>query len=229
MRARAWVLLAVALLLIGLLVWAIPHIGDWLTKPQVTVPGVVGKVDTIPDTTAMQQRPETTTTLPERIVTRTVKGHVAVSTGTPDTAGARRFADAVARADAYRDTLEAMRVRGDTSAPPPKPKAVLPTTWGRYREGLLQLGLTRSDGSVLNATYRVSPRMEWYSGFDSGSDTLPVVRADKWFVRAARQTVKCAPRAAIVGGAGGALSDTKDALNAGLRGAAFTLLGCLIG
>lgn len=230
MRTRAWVLFAVALLLIGLLVWAIPHIGDWLTKPQVTVPGVVGKVDTIPDTTAMQQRPETTTTRLQRIVKRTVKGHVSLSQGTPDTALARKFADAVSEAARWRDSVAKLNAKGDTTTPrPPKPKVILPTTWGHVRDGRLQLGLTRSDGSVLNETVKAAGHIEWYTGYDRGSDTLPVIRADRWFVRAARQTVKCAPRAALLGGGAGAATDTEKPLRGAIRGAVFTLAGCLIG
>lgn len=200
LRLRWWVILGLAVLAIGLL---LSHASCWGRRP--TEPRV-SRVDTVPDKVILQQKPDTAPSLPQRIVKRRVPTHIAVSQGTPDTALARKYADAVMAASRWRDSvakLTAARQESHDTTPlvlPPKPRAVLVPAWANYDGSTLTYGLTRSDGSVLVATARVKPRWELYSGQDRFSDSIPIIRADRWFVRYARRAPKCLVKGTVLGG-----------------------------
>ncbi len=184
--------------------------------PRPTQPEIIGKVDTVPDTVIVRSRPRIVVKWRDRIVTKTVPVRVAVSEGTPDTMYALRYALQALAADSARRA----RIEGHTP--------ILPPASGTYDGKRLTLWLTRSDGSLMKATANLKPKFSFFAGYDKGSDTLPIFQTDRWFIRLGKQTVKCAPPAAVMAGVG-ALVHNEDAwLGAAIMGGA-TLVGCLIG
>lgn len=164
-----------------------------------------------------------------KFVERPVPASSTVTAGTPDTALARKYARAVAAADAYRDTLRAMRARGDTAPPPLPPPAVLPTVAGEYghtKGDSLILWATRSDGSVMRAAARLRPRFK----FTMGMDDAPVPRftEDRAWVRTWRQTKHCALPSLVMAVVGAVAAPDQRGTGAAVAGGA-TLVGCLAG
>jgi hypothetical protein len=222
--------------------WAGPTLGFFLLLGAAAVgvlflrscdaeddgPAITGPVTVVPDTVLLPGRP-----MPgpirwrDRLVEGTVAGGVAVSEGTPDTSYVRRFTAAAAEAEAYRDTLRAMRARGDTNPPPRKPKAILPTVTVKYDGRWARVWATRSDGSLLLDTARIRPTWRVEMGYDRGTDTLPRFVADRWFVRLGRDAWRCKWK--VTGSSGlGALADTDQPLRGAMLAGGAALVGCLL-
>ena len=205
------------LLLTGIVVGLTRGCGSGRTRPLVE-----GPVRVIADTVLIASRPQVVTRWRDRIIVKTVPARVAVSEGVPDTAWAMRYARSAIRADSIRRA----QARGDSIARLPGP--ILPPATGHYDGSELTLWLTRSDGSLMRATARLKPRFSFYAGTDAGSDTLPIFQSDRWFVRLARQTVKCAPSVGVIAVLGALVHPNDRVLGAvGIGSAA--LVGCLSG
>ena len=209
---------AVALLVaLGLIVLVLRGCGAEPDGPLIE-----GRVDTVPDTIMVASRPKIVTRWRDRIIVKTVPSRVTVSQGYPDTVWAMRYAQAAIRAD----SLRRMRERGDSVSRGHAP--ILPPASGRYDGSTLTLWLTRSDGSLMRATAKLKPRWEFFAGTDGGTDTLPLFRSDRWFVRLVRETVKCAPPTGVMAGLG-ALVHTEDRVLGAVVAGGATLVGCLAG
>ena len=179
-------------------------------------------MDTVADTILVASRPKIVTRWRDRIIVKTVPGRVTMSAGVPDTAWAMRYARAAIRADSIRRST-GLR---DSLARAHDP--ILPPASGRYDGSTLTLWLTRSDGSLMRATAKLKPRWEFFAGTDGGTDTLPLFRSDRWFVRLAREAVHCAPPTGVMAGLG-ALVYSEDRVLGSLVAGGATLVGCLAG
>jgi hypothetical protein len=225
---RLWpIVLLLALLIGGVLVLSRLNCRD-------EGPSTEGPIVVRPDREVVKSRPQPPKTLPEKILRKKIKPTVVVSRGTPDSGYAMRYARAAFEADSLRRVNAELHRRlaaGDTTARPdttPKVKRVLPPVAGSYTGTVLRLWLTRSDGSLYVATVRIKPHWQFWSGYDRGSDSVPEFSADRWFVRAAREVVHCAPWAA--GGSGlGALVDRDHRVRGAVLVGGAVLLGCLVG
>ena len=185
-------------------------------------PGLDGPVRVLPDSVVVKTRPVPVTKWRDRIVIQRVPVQVVVTESVPDTAWAMRYARAAIKADSVRRA----RAAGDTLAREPRP--VLPTVAGRYDGKRFRLWLTRSDGSLLMATQRVRPRWQFFSGFDGGTDTLPIFEQDRVWIWALRQAGKCALPSAAMAGVGALVNQQDRALGALVAGSA-SLVGCVVG
>jgi hypothetical protein len=183
-------------------------------------PLIVGRVDTVPDTVLVASRPIIKTRFVDRIIIKTVPAKVTVSEGVPDTALALRYARRALAADSIRRAKQ----RGDSVARQPGP--ILPPVAGTYDGKHLSLWLTRSDGSLMRATAKLKPRAWFWSGYDAGSDSLPIFRSDRWYTRWARRTPRCGLRSAPVAGLG-ALADKENRVRGALISGVAALLSCV--
>lgn len=239
MKRYFWPALAGVVLLGVVLVVLRLSCGDKQGNPETD-----GPVRVEPDSVILRDRPTTARPLKRRLTTYRAKPTIAESEGRPDTAIARKYAAAVARADSLADSLARVtqrRAAGDTSAHPelvPSPPRILPPAQGHLERGKIMVWGTRSDGSVGRATARLGPfhpRVDFVMGMDEKSDSIPVIDVDRWFVALGRQGLRCLPRAVVVGGGGGALvapvnqQGRRDRLEAALLGSGLVLVGCLLG
>jgi len=162
------------------------------------------------DTNLQTQIPHLKPTLGEKITKTTVKPtQVAVSEGKPDSAVinnfcAQRVAAVVrARARALQTSAnpdsapnhERLAKESDNNPPP-----ILPPFWGKYSGSELTLGASRSDGSLYQAQFRAKPPLEWVAGRGGSSDTLPVLRTDRWLIRGFRNLGHDCPKGGVAGG-----------------------------
>lgn len=197
-------------------------------------PPVSPPADTLPDAEVKRGRPDTAAPSGlTRIVRVRVPVGREVSRGTPDSALATRYAELARKFARYRIEQEQdslARLRGevsDTTPPPAPPPSILPPVTGRYDGSRLTLHLTESSGRIMRATARVKPRFSFVAGHGGVSDTLPLVDSDRWFVRVARETVRCSPKVGANAGLGALLNTDDRVLGAVLAGGG-TLLGCLL-
>ncbi len=194
------------------------------------VPRETPPVAVVPDRVAVRDRP---TTAPpkvlERIVSRPVVVVRQVSVGTPDTLRARAYARKVFEAESLRVVIRRLRDAGQMaradSVLRETPAPILPPVSGRYDGHRLTLWLTQSNGAVMRATARVKPRWSFVAGAGGLSDTLPLVRGDRWWVRQVRELPGCLPATAL--GAGGGALVAEDALQGAIVGGVALLVACL--
>jgi hypothetical protein len=166
-----------------------------------------------------------------------------LSSGTPDTALVRRYAEAVTRSARWkreRDSLiRAARAEGDTAradsiAQAPSTDSTgnrLPPVAGRYDGKRLVLTLSRADGRILEATAKLAPRWEFAAGQGGASDTVVQWRDDRWWYRQVREAGDCLPESVLLGGGAGALAaggNAKRRLTWAAFGTVAAELVCLI-
>jgi hypothetical protein len=166
------------------------------------------------------------------IVVETVTVHTVVSRTYPDSGLADRYARLASEFRRWRIRREQdslARLRGDSVAPDttPRPPEVLPPVRMRYDGRTLALWLTPSSGRARLDSMRIRPRWSVAAGIGGRSDTVPVVTQDRYFVRAGRRTVRCLPRAAVMGGTG-YLVLPENRLGGLVLGLGSTIAGCLL-
>jgi hypothetical protein len=213
------IVLGLTLLLIIILVHG------WLGHPEIPV--VSPPPDTVSNTQATAHRPsEKPPSLAGRIKTKSVGVAREVSSGTPDTAYARHYARKVFEAESLRAVLARIRREGGDTNTVAVAVGVLPPVAGRYDGKHLRLWLTESNGRVLKATARLRPHFEFRAGLGGLSDTVPVMREDRWWLRQARETLGCLPAASAVALAGALLDRTHTVRTASVGGV-LALAACL--
>ncbi len=192
-------------------------------------PGTATGPTVVTDTVVLAGRPITgPVRWRDRIVRVRVKGETRVTEAAPDTAVARKYAQAVQAAEAYRDSLKAMKARGDTSTPPKAPRAILPPITGTYDGDSLRLWAARSDGQVMRAAARLRPHFSFAMGYDVESERAPVFMEDRAWLRTVRQAKKCAAPTGVMAGVG-ALVHQQDRVEGAVIAGLATLVGCLAG
>lgn len=180
-----------------------------------------------PDSVVVKERPSTgKPSLGQRLTTHPVAPARIVSAGVPDTARVRAFARKVFEAESLRAELRRLRAEGKDTSAVSQPDAILPPTAGKYDGQRLDLWLSRSDGSVMQATARLRPRFEWTTGAGGLSDSVPQFREDRAWLRALREIEHCALPTGVLA-AGGAALNSKDRVLGAAIGAGAGLLGCM--
>jgi len=158
------------------------------------------------DTNLQTQIPRVKPSLGEKITKTTVKPtQVAVSEGKPDSAVINNFcAQRVAAVVRAREKAVQTSASPDSGAvqrlPSSAPAPILPPFWGKYSGSELTLGASRSDGSLYQAQFRAKPPLEWVAGRGGSSDTLPVLRTDRWLIRGFRNLGHDCPKGGVAGG-----------------------------
>ena len=156
--------------------------------------------------------------------------HRTVSAGTPDTAAARRYARLVFQAESLRAVVRRLQAHDSASVADTlsHPTAMLPPARGAYDGHRLDLYLTRSDGSIMEASAEVRPHWTFAAGGGAGTDTVPLIVGDRAWVRFARQSGKCALPTAVGAGLGAGFHEA-DRVAGGIVAGLVTYGACLIG
>ncbi len=219
---RSWRTLIPILAVLVLTIWLVAR----GCARSEDVPRETPAVVAVPDRVAVRDRPRPAPPkFIERIVTRPVVVVREVSVGTPDTLRARAYARKVFEAESLRAVIRRLRAAGDDSTVVAMPAPILPPVSGRYDGRRLTLWLTQSNGAVMRATARVKPRWSFVAGHGGLSDTLPLVRGDRWWVRQVREVPGCLPATALGAGGGALVAD--DALAGAAFGGLALLVACL--
>jgi hypothetical protein len=225
--ARRLIGWAVGLVALAVAVWLIVTLVRGILDPDPPPP-FGGPADTLPDAEVLDDRPSSAPPgIVERIVTVYVPVDRVVTVTLPDTALAERYATLARDYRRWRIQREQDSLAGralDTTPPPP---SILPPVTLRYDGRRLRLHLTETSGRVMRATARVRPRFAVLVGQGGVSDTLPLVRQDRWFVREAREGAGCVWRAAAPGAVAGAVVSGDDRLGGAAIGAGLAFLACM--